>query len=65
MIWPLAEAIYFMIGGALSLVMVPAHGRRSGLDLVPFDPGSAFVLVFGTVMLWPVLMALALSGHPK
>ena len=62
MIWPLAEALYFLIGGALSLAMAPAQARRSDLHLMPFDPASAFVLVFGTMVLWPLLLALAFTG---
>lgn len=59
MIWAIAEAVYFAIGGCLSLVVAPAHVSRSDARHATADVLTMFILIFGIILLWPMLVALA------
>lgn len=61
MIWATAEAIYFAIGGCLSLAVAPAHVGRSDARHATADVLTVFILIFGIILLWPVLLALAID----
>ena len=55
--WPLAQSVFVVAGGA---VAIPLFAGLFGHDR-EFDPVSAFVVVTGTILLWPVLLCLVLD----
>lgn len=59
MIWPVAQAFYFLIGGMISMRIAATHVDRT--EFRPFDLVTAFVVTFGVITLWPLLLALAVA----
>jgi len=60
MMWPLAESLYVLAGGALAPSLVRMQPPAT-VHAVSFDPAAALAVVTGTILLWPVLLALALE----
>jgi len=58
MLWPFAESLYVLAGGVLApLLMRMQHPTT--VHTASFDPAAALAVVTGTILLWPVLLALA------
>jgi len=60
MIWSVIASVYITAGGSLALLLVGGEDRASQL-VSPLRPAPAFALVVGTIVLWPVLLALAID----
>lgn len=56
MIWPIVSSLYVLAGGAL----VQARSRAT-IHAAGFDPVAALAVVTGTILLWPVLLALTIE----
>lgn len=59
--WPVIEGTYFALGSGIAIATADAHASRLRIHDAGFDCIAAFVIVFGTIMLWPVLMLLAID----
>lgn len=60
MIWPTVLSIYVLIGSGCLAGTVQATRHQSTAQ-APFNLTTAFVVIFGTVALWPLLVAVALD----
>ena len=58
MILPLVASIYILAGGSIAGLLVTSADHNHPFT-PPFNPAAAFTLVVGTIVLWPVLLALA------
>jgi len=59
-IWPLAETLYVLAGGALAPLLLHMQPPAT-VHAARFDPAAALAVVTGTILLWPVLLALAIE----
>lgn len=65
MMWPLIASGYLLVGGSVAwgcLGGKRSHGAMFGAD----DLSPAFAIVCGTMLVWPVLIAMAVDqGEPR
>jgi hypothetical protein len=59
--WPVIESIYFVLGSCVAMATTNAHAARLRIHDTGFDHAAAFIIVFGTITLWPVLVLLAID----
>jgi hypothetical protein len=64
MMLPLVASVYILTGGSLAALLVGGEDHTHPLA-GPFRPAPAFTLVVGTILLWPMLLALAVGGRPR
>ena len=64
MILSLVVSIYILAGGSIAGLLMGRVDHAHPLT-PPFHPASAFTLVVGVIVLWPVLLALAVDGRPR
>lgn len=60
MILVLVASLYILVGGGLATALL-AGGDHPLPSLAPSSIAVAFALVVGTVLLWPMLLALAID----
>jgi len=64
MILSLVASIYILAGGSIAGLLATGTDHTHPFA-PPFNPAAAFTLVVGTIVLWPVLLALAVDGRPR
>lgn len=57
--WALAQSIYVLIGGGLALPLIGSLFAGEQASVLFGRPVSAFVVITGTILLWPMLILLA------
>lgn len=57
MIWSLAVCVYITIGAPCASALVNRPEARA----TGFNPVTAFTSIIGTIVLWPMLLALAVA----
>lgn len=60
MILVLVASLYILVGGGLAMALLTG-GDPPLPSLAPSSIAVAFALVVGTVLLWPMLLALAID----
>ena len=64
MILSLIASGYVLVGGLLAALVMAGDDHTHPLA-GPLKPAPAFALVVGTIVLWPVLLALAVDERPR
>ena len=59
--WPIAQSIYLVLGAGAATALTPGMTIDLRSHDAGFNPAAAFALVFGIIILWPVLVALAVA----
>ena len=57
--WPLAQSIYVLNGGGLALPLIASLFAGEQASALFGRPAPAFVVITGTILLWPMLILLA------
>ena len=57
--WAAALGAYSVAGGGVALLRLPTIARADRERLAGSDPVFVFALVIGTMLFWPVVLALS------